>query len=88
MPLWAAVDCFSEGLKRGGSGAADGYASPIIFWVRIAGKRPLGSGVGQEDRTASGSEGVCHDREGRDYLRFSPHYYNTEAELEHTIAAL
>jgi selenocysteine lyase/cysteine desulfurase len=23
-----------------------------------------------------------HDREGRDYLRFSPHFYNTEAELD------
>ena len=29
-----------------------------------------------------------HDREGRDYLRFSPHFYNTEAELDHAVAAL
>ena len=34
---------------------------------------------------------VCslrHDREGRDYLRFSPHFYNTEAELESVLAHL
>ncbi len=29
-----------------------------------------------------------HDREGRDYLRFSPHYYNTEAEIATAVAAL
>ena len=34
---------------------------------------------------------VCslrHDREGRDYLRFSPHFYNTEAEMESVLALL
>ena len=34
---------------------------------------------------------VCslrHDREGREYLRFSPHFYNTEAELETVLALL
>ena len=29
-----------------------------------------------------------HDREGRDYLRFSPHFYNTEAEIDRAVAAL
>jgi cysteine desulfurase/selenocysteine lyase len=29
-----------------------------------------------------------HDREGRDYLRWSPHFYNTEAELDVALAAL
>jgi cysteine desulfurase / selenocysteine lyase len=29
-----------------------------------------------------------HDREGRDYLRFSPHCYNTEAELDAAINVL
>jgi selenocysteine lyase/cysteine desulfurase len=29
-----------------------------------------------------------HDREGREYLRFSPHCYNTEAELDVVLAAL
>jgi cysteine desulfurase/selenocysteine lyase len=29
-----------------------------------------------------------HDREGRDYLRFSPHYYNTEAELDRAVDLL
>jgi selenocysteine lyase/cysteine desulfurase len=29
-----------------------------------------------------------HDREGRDYLRFSPHLYNTEAELDTAVGAL
>jgi len=34
---------------------------------------------------------VCslrHDREGREYLRFSPHFYNTEAELDAALALL
>lgn len=34
---------------------------------------------------------VCslrHDREGRDYLRFSPHFYNTEAELDAALRIL
>lgn len=29
-----------------------------------------------------------HDREGRDYVRFSPHFYNTEAELDHAVEVL
>ena len=29
-----------------------------------------------------------HDREGRDYLRFSPHCYNTEAEIATAVTAL
>ncbi len=29
-----------------------------------------------------------HDRTGRDYLRFSPHFYNTEAELDRALVAL
>jgi selenocysteine lyase/cysteine desulfurase len=29
-----------------------------------------------------------HDREGRDYLRFSPHCYNTEAEIDQAVAVL
>ena len=29
-----------------------------------------------------------HDREGRDYLRFSPHFYNTESELDRVAEAL
>ena len=29
-----------------------------------------------------------HDREGRDYLRFSPHFYNTEAELDRAVEVL
>ena len=34
---------------------------------------------------------VCslrHDREGRDYLRFSPHFYNTEQELDSAVVEL
>ena len=34
---------------------------------------------------------VCslrHDREGRDYLRFSPHFYNTEAEIDAAVRVL
>ena len=34
---------------------------------------------------------VCslrHDREGRDYLRFSPHFYNTVSELDTVLALL
>jgi len=29
-----------------------------------------------------------HDREGRDYLRFSPHVYNNEAEIDRAVAVL
>ncbi len=29
-----------------------------------------------------------HDHEGREYLRFSPHFYNTEAELDTALALL
>lgn len=29
-----------------------------------------------------------HDREGRDYLRFSPHFYNTETELDRAVEVL
>ena len=29
-----------------------------------------------------------HDREGREYLRFSPHFYNTEAELDTALSLL
>jgi selenocysteine lyase/cysteine desulfurase len=29
-----------------------------------------------------------HDREGRNYLRFSPHFYNTEAELDRVVEVL
>ena len=29
-----------------------------------------------------------HDREGREYLRFSPHFYNTEAELDTVLSLL
>ena len=34
---------------------------------------------------------VCslrHDREGRDFLRFSPHFYNTEAEIDTAVRVL
>ncbi len=29
-----------------------------------------------------------HDREGRDYLRFSPHFYNTESEIDRVVGVL
>jgi selenocysteine lyase/cysteine desulfurase len=29
-----------------------------------------------------------HDRQGRDYLRFSPHFYNTEAEIDRAVEIL
>jgi selenocysteine lyase/cysteine desulfurase len=29
-----------------------------------------------------------HDAQGREYLRFSPHFYNTEAELARVAALL
>ncbi len=34
------------------------------------------------------SSSLRHDREGRAYLRFSPHFYNTEAELDAALAVL
>ena len=34
------------------------------------------------------SSSLRHDREGRTYIRFSPHFYNTEAELDTALAIL
>ncbi|MEA3211214.1 MAG: cysteine desulfurase / selenocysteine lyase [Chthoniobacter sp.] len=42
--------------------------------------------------TALGNAGIIaslrHDRAGLDYLRFSPHFYNTEAELDRAVDVL
>ena len=34
------------------------------------------------------SASLRHDREGRDYLRFSPHFYNTEEEVDVALGVL
>lgn len=34
------------------------------------------------------SPSLRHDREGRAYLRFSPHFYNTEEEIARTLSAI
>lgn len=34
------------------------------------------------------STSLRHDRQGRAYLRFSPHFYNTEAEMDHVVDAI
>ncbi len=46
--------------------------------------KALGEKLAAENIIAS----VRADRSGRDYLRFSPHFYNTPAELEHAVALL
>jgi selenocysteine lyase/cysteine desulfurase len=46
--------------------------------------KALGEKLAAENIIAS----VRSDRSGRDYLRFSPHFYNTPAELERAVALL
>jgi selenocysteine lyase/cysteine desulfurase len=46
--------------------------------------KALGEKLAAENIIAS----VRTDRSGRDYLRFSPHFYNTPAELERAVALL
>jgi len=46
--------------------------------------KALGETLAAENIVAS----VRADRSGRDYLRFSPHFYNTPAELERAVALL
>ena len=46
--------------------------------------KALGKQLAAENIIAS----VRADRSGRDYLRFSPHFYNTTAELERAVALL
>jgi selenocysteine lyase/cysteine desulfurase len=46
--------------------------------------KALGEKLAAENIIAS----VRADRSGRDYLRFSPHFYNTPAELERAVALL
>ena len=74
---------------------------PLGFQVLGPVKGPNASGittVWHPRRTASAlfqaleAGGVVaslrHDRSGREYLRFSPHFYNTEAELLRVVAVL
>jgi selenocysteine lyase/cysteine desulfurase len=74
---------------------------PLGFQVLGPVKGPNASGittVWHPRRTASAlfqaleAGGVVaslrHDRSGREYLRFSPHFYNTEAELLRAVAVL
>ena len=44
--------------------------------------------LGKKLATAGIVASVRGDRNGRDYLRFSPHFYNTTAELERAVALL
>ena len=46
--------------------------------------KALGEKLAAENVNAS----IRTDRSGRDYLRFSPHFYNTPAELERAVALL
>ncbi|SVC84160.1 uncharacterized protein METZ01_LOCUS337014, partial [marine metagenome] len=53
-------------------------------WREGKGLKALGKKLAAENIIAS----VRADRSDRDYLRFSPHFYNTPAELERAVALL
>jgi selenocysteine lyase/cysteine desulfurase len=59
-------------------------SSITTFRHRDASSATLFAALEKAKITAS----LRHDREGRDYLRFSPHCYNTEAELDQAIHVL
>ena len=63
-----------------GSARADGLERAFWVWHRAA----LLAALEKAHIVAS----LRHDRAGRDYLRFSPHFYNTEAELDRAVAVL
>lgn len=63
-------------------------ASGISTAYRVEGTGPNVTKV-FDHLTAQGiSPSLRHDRQGRAYLRFSPHFYNTEAEMERTVEAI
>lgn len=66
---------FSEGESVGGITSC---------WREGEDLKALGKKLAAENIVAS----VRADRSGRDYLRFSPHFYNTPAELERAVALL
>ena len=53
-------------------------------WREGEDPKALGGKLTEENIIAS----VRTDRSGRDYLRFSPHFYNTPAELKHAVGLL
>ena len=53
-------------------------------WLEGGDMPPLGEKLARENIVAS----VRADRNGRDYLRFSPHFYNTIKELEKAVSLL
>ncbi len=67
-------------------GAREGtHASSITtFSHATAGSTALFAALEQAGVIAS----LRHDRENRDFLRFSPHLYNTEAEIDSAVTAL
>lgn len=67
-------------------GARSGAAASSITTFRhaTASSTELFAALEKAGVTAS----LRHDREGRDYLRFSPHLYNTEAELDTAVDVL
>lgn len=67
-------------------GPTSGAAASSITTFRhpSASSAPLFAALEKANVIAS----LRHDREGRDYLRFSPHFYNTEAELDAAVDVL
>lgn len=59
-------------------------SSTTTFRHPVASSTKLFEALEKADVVAS----LRHDREGRDYLRFSPHFYNTEAEVDKAVEAL
>ena len=53
-------------------------------WLEGGDMSALGEKLARENVVAS----VRADRSGRDYLRFSPHFYNTHEELEKAVSLL
>ncbi len=63
-------------------------ASGITTAFREEGSGPPVEKVFEHLATQKISPSLRHDRAGRAYLRFSPHFYNTEAEMDRVVAEI
>jgi cysteine desulfurase/selenocysteine lyase len=67
-----------------GARAGENASSITTFRHNTANSATLFSALERAGIVAS----LRHDRDGQEYLRFSPHCYNTEAEIDTAVAAL
>jgi selenocysteine lyase/cysteine desulfurase len=78
-----------------------GQLEPLGFRIHGVSEGPAASGITtfhHESRSATELfkkleaahviSSLRHDREGRDYIRVSPHYYNTEEEIDRVVEVL